>query len=149
MDRIDSREMLCGALVAAAGAFFALYAMTNYQLGTIQRMGSGMFPFGVGIVLAILGVLIMVTSLLKKGGLPAMEVRSPVAVLASIAVFALTIRPFGLMPSIIAMTIVASLADRKTRPLEVAILSVALCVLAFLIFRIGLNFPITLFRWPF
>lgn len=149
MGKFDSRDLLCGILIAASGVFFALYSMTNYQLGTIGRMGSGMFPLGVGIVIAILGVLIMIPAFLRTGVLPPIEFRAPIAILVGIAAFALAVVPFGLLPAVVVLTAISSVADKETRLTTILMLSAFLCVLAYLVFRVGLNFALPLFAWPF
>jgi putative tricarboxylic transport membrane protein len=63
-------------------------------------------------------------------------------VLAGVLVFAVTIRPLGLLVAGPLSVIVSALADRDTRPVEVAILAVALTVLSGLLFKELLGLPI-------
>jgi hypothetical protein len=147
--RLDSRDALAGALITGTGAFFAIYAVSNYQLGTIQRMGTGMFPLGVGLVLAILGLLVMIPAFFRSGHLPAVDVRAPLAVLLSIAVFALLVSPFGLVPAIFGVTIVSSFGEKKVNLKSLIPLCICLSGLAYVVFRLALNLPMNMFAWPF
>jgi hypothetical protein len=139
----DSRELISGLLIGLAGASVSLFAASSYDLGTLQRMGPGMFPFGLGLVLAILGIVVAVPAFLRAGPPIVVRKRASVAVLASVAAFA-----FGLIPAIFGVTTVASTAEKGFRPVTVALLCLALSVIAFVVFRLMLNLPITLFRFP-
>ena len=145
-----SQDIVAGLLMIAAGAAIALYALNSYNLGTLRRMGPGMFPFGVGVILAGLGVLILLPALLRGGErLPEFSLRKSAALLAGVAAFALSIRTLGMIPAIVLLTVISSLADSKLRPLGVVVLSAALCLLAWGVFRAGLGLNIPLWRWPF
>lgn len=149
MRQIDTGDIVTGALIGATGIFFASYSLTQYDIGTIKRMGPGMFPLGIGLVLTALGVLIAVPACFRSGTLPAVDGRSLVMVLLSIMAFALLVGPLGLAPAIFASTILSSYAERKVAPLTLAGLCAALTCLAYLIFRIGLGLPLSMFKWPF
>jgi hypothetical protein len=63
-------------------------------------------------------------------------------VLAGVLVFAATIRPLGLVVAGPLAVIVSALADKDTRPVEVAILAIALTMLSGLLFKELLGLPI-------
>lgn len=154
------REMLGGVLLIALGLFVAWYAHGNFAIGTFRRMGPGMFPMGAGLVLAFLGLLIAGPAALARGGdgggdgvgrAPGDPRFQPVAVLcvlAGIIGFALILPRFGLFPAIAALVAISSLAGTDRRPFRLLVLIVALWGVAWAVFRLGLNLPLTLFRWP-
>ena len=145
----DYRDILGGGLLVAAGLFILAYALTHYPMGTLRMMGPGLFPAGVGVAIAVFGVLIAVPAFFRGGELPTFEIRSAVAIMASVAAFALLVRTAGMIPAIIATTVISSLAEPRFRPLSVIGVCLALGLLSWLIFRVGLGLPFTMFRWPF
>ncbi|ADO42640.1 tripartite tricarboxylate transporter TctB family protein [Ketogulonicigenium vulgare] len=145
----DYRDIVGGALLIVVGLSFAGYAATHYPLGTIARMGPGMFPTCLGVILAIFGVLQAVPAFFRTGKMPEIRIWSPIFVLGGVAAFAALIFPFGLIPAIIALVVISSCAELKIYPVSLVISIVFLCVMSWLIFRVGLNVPIAMLRWPF
>lgn len=145
----DYRDIAGGALLVLFGIAFSLYAIGHYDLGTMRRMGPGMFPAALGFVLAAFGLILLVAAFFRTGEMPEIRIWTPLFVLAGVTAFGLTIRPFGLIPAVLAVTIVSSLAELKIRPVSLALLCVALCLIAWLAFGVGLGMPIPMFRWPF
>ncbi|MGQ7794550.1 tripartite tricarboxylate transporter TctB family protein [Faunimonas sp. B44] len=144
----DHRDILGGLLVTAAGLFAAVYAATQYHLGTAGRMGPGMFPAVLGCIMALLGLAILLPALFRAGEAAAVEIRPILAILAGLAAFALTIDRFGLAPAIALLVVIASVADPRATLKGSLALSLALILVATAIFKIGLRFPFPLFAWP-
>lgn len=145
----DVRDLLGGGVVCLVGAFTAGYAVSNLALGSLNRAGPGLFPFSVGLVLMILGVSIVVPALFREGSSVVLEWRPALGVLVGVGAFALLIRPFGLIPAIIALLIVSSLAERPFRPKSVFGMAVILPASAYVIFRLGLGLPLDMIRFPY
>ena len=61
----SQRDFYAGLLLILVGAAFAIGA-TNYNFGSAMRPGPGYFPFGLGIILAILGMVVFVTSFNRR-----------------------------------------------------------------------------------
>lgn len=149
MYKVDFTDLVGGSLLTLVGAAVAIVSVTYYPMGTLQRMGPGMFPAGLGVLLAVFGLILSLQSLRRPGERPDIRVWSPLFVLGGIAAFALVVSPFGLIPAIVAITVVASLAELRVRPLSLALLCLGLCLLAPFVFRICLGLQIPMFRWPF
>lgn len=145
----DYRDVVGGLLLIAVGVAFLLYSLGHYEVGTVRRMGPGMFPAALGVVMVLLGAMLLVPALLRPGVLPHIRVRTPFFVLAGVAAFAVAIRPLGLIPAILAVTVVSSFAETRVRLLSLLGLCVSLSVMAWLTFSVGLGLPIPVFRWPF
>lgn len=145
----DYRDIVGGAVLVVFGLAFSWYAYGHYDVGTMRRMGPGMFPTALGIVLAGFGVLLMIPAFFRQGMMPEVRVWTPLFVLTGVAAFAITIRPLGMIPAILAVVIISSMAELKFRPVSLAILCAVLCLMAWLTFRVGLGLPIAMFRWPF
>jgi len=146
----DKRDFISGLLLIGLGVGVALYAWMNYSLGSLQRMGPGMFPFGSGLVLAFFGVLVIIPAFLRASSEEAssVPVGSMIWILLSVVAFAVTIPIAGLAPAVAATVLISSIADRDFNILRVVILSVCVATLTYLIFVVGLNLPILLYRWP-
>lgn len=146
----DYRDLIGAATLIGIGLFVAVYAVATYNLGTIRRMGPGMFPAALGFILFALGIMLLVPALLRRGPrLPKVEVAPLLAILASAAVFAFTIRLFGLFVAVAGMSIVASLASENFSLRRSLVLAAALATVATLIFKVGLDLQVQIVAWPF
>ena len=54
------KDLWAGLMFIGFGAFFALWAYFNYQVGTAVRMGPAYFPIVLGGLLTVLGALVLV-----------------------------------------------------------------------------------------
>lgn len=146
----DRRDLLGGALLVIGGVAVALHAQEHHALGTFRRMGPGMFPFGAGLIMALLGALIAIPALFRRvrRGPDAIPARPFILIMLSIVAFALTMPRLGLAPAITVLVALSSLADRGFKPLNAAAVAVVMSVASYLIFVAGLNLPLPLFRWP-
>lgn len=145
----DYRDMTAGAALMLGGAAVVIYAMLNLELGTLRQMGPGMFPFGLGWIMAGLGLILLLQSFFRTGVMPEIRIYVPVVVVASVIAFGLLVRPFGLIPAVIAATVISTLAERRFRPLSTVVLSAALCLISWLVFKVALGLPVFMLRWPF
>ena len=55
MQKRDLKDILAGAVLIALGLPGAAYALATLPLGTLRRMGPGMFPAALGLILALFG----------------------------------------------------------------------------------------------
>lgn len=149
MYKFDYTDMVGGALLIVVGAVVTAYSISSYPLGTLSRMGPGMFPAGLGVLLAFFGLLLVIQSFRQEGQPADLRIFSPLFVLGGVAAFALIVVPFGLIPAIVGITVISSLAELRFRPVNLALLCVALSILAPGVFKFGLGLNIPLFSWPF
>ncbi len=145
----DYRDIVAGSVLCLLGAFVALYCAIHYNLGSLTKLGPGLFPAALGVFLAVMGAAIAGLALFRQGQKVTVEVRPAVAVLVSLAAFAMTIESFGLIPAISLLTFVASFGNDRLRLSRAVGLAVALSAIATLIFRVGLELPVDAVRWPF
>lgn len=144
----DYRDIIGGALISATGLAAAYIAVTDMDVGDLGRIGPGMFPAIVGVLLVLFGVGILVPALPRTGHEIHVKFRPLIAISASILVFCLMIERLGILPSIMLMTIVASRADRNASPRTVAITGIVLVALAILIFKLGLGLSTPIISLP-
>lgn len=145
----DYRDIIGGAILLVFGLWVAWYAGQHYETGTFRRMGPGMFPMILGLVLAGFGIAVAIPAFFRTGTKLEIRLWTPLFVLLGVASFALLVRPFGLFPAIVSVTVISSLAELRFRPVTLVLLSAALCMMVWLIFRVGLGLPMAMYRWPF
>ena len=91
----------------------------------MSGIGSGLLPKVVALLVGVFGVVLLLQSLVFAGdGLERWAIRGPIMVLGAVAVFAFTVRSLGLVVAGPLCFIVAALADRDTRPVEVVVSAV-------------------------
>lgn len=124
------------------------HSLTAFHVGTLARMGPGYFPALVSGLLVLCGLLILIPALFRAGTMPHLEMRPLFWVSLSTLAFALLLMPFGLVPAIIAQTLLAGISDRKLSWKASFLLAGCLAILATLIFRVGLGLIVPAFAWP-
>jgi len=147
-----------GVLFAALGAMFALIArglklgdntiLAGYAMGTPARMGPGFFPFWLGMILLLLGVIIAFSGLKPVPNDPGKVERfhwKPILfVLFSIVLFGVLLKVIGMLLSGILLVVGASMGSESFNLKKTLILSVFLVVFCALVFVTGLKLPIPL-----
>jgi hypothetical protein len=150
MQRINIKDFLGGGLVLVLGAGAALQA-SQYPLGSLRRMGPGYFPLALGIILAVTGVLIMLTSLRGRPAPVAVrqrpEWRGWFCICAGIVAFAVIGVYGGLLPATFACVFIAALGDRKNSLLASAVLAAAMTLVCLVVFWGLLRVSLPLFGW--
>lgn len=136
-------------MLFAYGGGLVLYTLGRYDLGTFSYMGPGMFPVLVGSVLMGLAVLIVIPAVRTPGTEFHVEWRPLIAVLGTIAAFALMIDSFGLVPAILVMTVIAGFASERLSMRSTALLAVVIAVLTVGLFHFALKLRFEIFAWPF
>jgi hypothetical protein len=145
----SQKDFWSGLMFIVAGLGFA-WGATNYNFGSAARPGPGYFPFGLGMLLAVLGAVILLKALTVKtqDGDPvgAIAWRPLVLIVASVAVFGLLLPRLGMVLSLPILVLIASFAGDEFHLGEVLINSVVLTVFSWLVFIVGLGLTIPL--WP-
>ena len=128
---------------------FVLWAVRELDIGTIKFMGPAMFPRVLAIILGICGVVLIVLSLTRDAeGLETWHWRGPIVVTASILLFAVTIRDFGLTVAGFLALYVSGFATAEARPREVLIFAVAMTAGCVILFRYLLGMSVPVFSIP-
>jgi hypothetical protein len=136
-----------GLLFGSFGLFVSLYAAMHYQIGSAIRMGPGYFPTIIGALVALLGLLLMVTALRIPGPrLARVPLRPVVLILAAGVAFGYLLKPLGLIAATAVLVIVSALGGHEFRWREVLPLAAALVVFSIGVFVFGLGLPFPL--WP-
>lgn len=133
-----------------AAALFIVGAVTcyygwRYGLGHLNDVGPGAFPFGLGILFMVFSALAGI-----EEGDASVRVRiAPVIVVPiAIAAWAMLIERTGLLVATIALIGLGGLASSRFRPIFLLLLALALTAAGYIIFVLGFNLPLMLFRGP-
>jgi len=139
------RDFCAGLIFMFFGAL-AAYVARDYPMGSAVRMGPGYFPYLLGILLALLGVVICLRSLVIHGErIESVNLRALLLVLGAVGVFAATIESAGIVISTILLVGVGAAASPESRRREVVVLIVFLLALAVGVFTYGLGLPFKIF----
>jgi hypothetical protein len=145
----SQRDFLSGLMFLIIGIAFAI-GSTNYALGNSAQPGAGYFPLILSVLMAVIGAVVLFKSLTieTEGGDPvgAVAWRPLIVIVASIAVFGLTIESLGLFLAVPILILIASFAGRQFKWLGVLINCVVLTLFSWLVFVFALKLTIPL--WP-
>ena len=133
--------------LARSAAYFE-----RYNIGTASRMGPGYFPMLLGGFLFFLGFFITAKSVLFKsteedgGKFGKFDWYNFFVILGSVTIFAVLLRPAGLIPATAVMVFLSSFGNRPFRWIRTLLLCAFLCVAVWLIFVLGLDLTVPI--WP-
>ena len=140
------KDFWAGLIFIAIGGGFILLAQ-QYRLGDLHRMGPAMFPTLVGAVLAGLGAVIALRSLLFDGEAVPRFYARPIGVsLFAIVSFGIALQWVGLVAAVAVLVLVGAYASRDVRPRETFALAAVLIVFSVGVFVWLLGLPLPL--WP-
>lgn len=144
-----TRDLLAGSMFTIAGVCFAVGA-TSYSFGSAARPGPGYFPFGLGVLLALMGGVILARALATRDApdqqMPRMSKRPlPIVVLAILS-FALTLPTLGMVLALPILIAIISAAGDQFSWRDVLVSSAVLTLGSWLVFIKGL--ALTLPVWP-
>ena len=138
------KDFWAGVMFVGVGAFFLVWALTHYQMGTAVRMGPAYFPTVLGGLMVFLGVLVFIESLAMEG--PPLTIPFNIGHLvgAVLIYFALAwiFRRIGISGeyAILAGTVVLVLLSAKFRPATkpLVLISAACVIYGYLMKPLGL-----------
>lgn len=148
---LHKKDFYAGLAMVLLGAGVALNS-TTYNLGTLMHMGPGMFPFILGILLVIVGVMIFGSMLVASGEkeriLPeSMEWRGWACILGGPVMFMVFGELFGMVAATFMCVFVSALGDKTATLKGSAVLAACITVSGCFLFSYVLKVPFPLFRW--
>ncbi len=145
----NQRDFWSGVMFLAIGIGFA-WGATNYSFGSSARPGPGYFPFGLGIILAGLGALVLFKSLTIEshggGKIGPVAWKPLIVILGSVALFGLLLPRLGLILTLPVLIVLSALAGDEFHLGEALINAAILTVGSWLVFIKGLGLILPL--WP-
>jgi hypothetical protein len=159
--RIKSQQdWWAGWMFIAFGLFFVVVALgtpefvdkivgtrliPGYQMGSSVRMGPAYFPVMLGGLLAFLGLLVLLDSIVEDGPEVAkFHFRPLIFIGLSSLAFAYLLKPLGLVLASVALVFISAYGGHEFKWKEVAVMSVVLVIFSVLVFveALVLPFPI-------
>lgn len=141
MGSINRADLAAGLVFVIIGAVFGLTSL-GLDMGTTLRMGPGYFPMLLSVLLIALGGAICFNSFRQMHiAVEPYAWRGMVFILGAPVFFGLTVRGLGFVPSIFLTTLLAAFAGLKLRPLQAALLAVAVTLFCTLVFSVALGLP--------
>ena len=148
LTEILKQQDAVGGLVVFAVGVLAYWQSANLPIGTLGGMGAGMLPRSLAVLLGLLGLLLVLSAVLKDG--PALErlsIRGPLFVLGAVIVFGLAVRPLGLAVAGPLAVMVGAIASEDVRWKEVLLFGVLITAFCIGLFKLALGLPIPLAPW--
>jgi hypothetical protein len=153
----SQQDWWAGWMFIAFGLFFIVFALgtpefldsvlgtrliNGYQMGSSVRMGPAYFPVVLGGLLAFLGLLVVLDSVVEEGpDVPKFHFRPLIWIGLSSLAFAYLLKPLGLVLASIALVFISAYGGHEFKWKEVAIMSVVLAIFSVLVFVEGLVLP--------
>lgn len=145
----SERDFWSGLMFLVIGIAFA-WGATSYNFGSSARPGPAYFPFGLGVLLALLGAVELFKALTieSEGGDPigAIAWKPLIVVLAAVALFGVALPRLGLIITLPLMVAISSWASEEFSWKATVANAVVLITMSWLIFIKGLSLIIPL--WP-
>lgn len=143
----SQRDFWSGLMFVVIGIAFA-WGATNYSFGSSARPGAGYFPFGLGVLLALLGAIVLFKALTleTEGGDPigAFAWKPLLMIVGSVAVFGWALPHLGMWVALPLLVIVAAYAGDEFHWKEAIFNSIVLTLASYVIFIYGLALTIPL-----
>lgn len=154
----SQKDFVAGLLLILIGLAFAVGA-TDYSFGTAVRPGPGYFPFGLGIILALLGIVVLLSALTGKrtgrtgrtdctDGDPVGRIpwRPLLCVVGAIVFFGVALPRLGFFISLPVMIVLTSAGSREFSWRDALLNAAVLTLASYAIFIYGLQLTMPL--WP-
>ena len=151
------QDWWAGLMFIAFGLFFIMFALGTpafidemvgtkliggYQMGSSVRMGPAYLPVVLGGLLAVLGAIVVFSSLATEGpDVAKFHFRPLIFIAISSLAFAYLLKPLGLVLASVILIFICAYGGHEFKWKEVAVMSVILAIFSVLVFVKGLSLP--------
>ena len=144
----NPKDFWSGVMFAVIGFAFAIIVKVyDYPMGTASRMGAGYFPFVLGNIMGVIGLVVIAQALLTSGAPISKFAWRPLFwVLLAFVIFGLTAKFLGLVIAILLLVVISSYGGHEHKWKEAIISSVILAAASIGVFVYGLKLPFPI--WP-
>jgi len=120
--------------------------MGTIEMGTVANMGPGYFPTVLGSLLALIGLVAVVRSLLLSGeAVPRFYLKELLLLLAAVLLFGFLVRGAGLIPAALVLVTLSAYAGPRFRLGPTLVLAIGLACFAVALFVKLLGLPMPVF----
>jgi hypothetical protein len=145
----SQRDFWSGLLFAGIGVAFA-WGSTEYSFGSSAHPGPAYFPFGLGLLLALLGGLVLFKALTIEAAdddrVGAFAWRPLILIVLAVCCFGLFLPRLGMVLTLPLVIVLASMASDEFKLKEALLNAAVLTLASWLIFVWGLRLTIPV--WP-
>lgn len=146
----SQRDFWSGLMFVAVGLGFA-WGATFYRFGDSARPGPGFFPFGLGLLTALLGLILLFKALSveRVDGDPigAFAWRPLGCIVGAVLAFGWALPHLGLVVALPLLVVGAALAGDEFRWAEALVNALVLTLLSWVVFIWGLKLAIPIAPW--
>lgn len=142
----NQRDFGAGIMYMVIGIFFTFVA-TGYQMGTAAKMGPGYFPFYLGLLMTLLGLLVLVksfgaTAAIEK--IPKFNWRIIAQITGAVVLYGLLLPRLGFLVAVLVLVFVSASASKEFTWKGTAINAAFLVAFTYSVFVLGLKlqFPL-------
>ena len=143
----SQKDFWSGLLFLCIGAAFAIGSL-DYSFGNSARPGPAYFPFGLGVLMVILGGMVLFGALTKEtpDGDPvgAFAWRPLVIILVAVALFGFLLPRLGMLITLPLLVILSALASEEFTIKDALLNATVLTVMSWAVFSKGLGLTIPL-----
>ncbi len=142
------KDFLTGVMFLLFGTA-AMVLSLGLKIGNAAKMGPGYFPFALGALLAVLGIVLLMKGVVRAGetrGWPVLQLKPVAIVLSSVVLFSQILRPLGLLLSTAVLVVLASMASHEFRWKEALLNAAVLVAIVVGVFFYFLEFQLPI--WP-
>lgn len=121
---------------------FSTIVATQYPMGTAAKMGPGYFPFYLGILMFLLGLLVAVKAFGAKAAIesiPKFNWRIMAQITGAVVLYGLLLPRFGFLIAVVVLVFVAASASREFTWKGTAINAACLVTFTYSVFVVGLK----------
>ncbi len=142
----NQRDFGAGIMYMVIGLFFAIVA-TRYNMGTAAKMGPGYFPFYLGLLMALLGLLVLVRSMGAKATIetiPKFNWKIIIQITGAVVLYALLLPRMGFLVAVVVLVLVSASASKDFTWKGSLLNATFLVIFTYSVFVVGLKlqFPL-------
>ena len=139
---MQNQKVVRGLALIAVALFFGIQSL-NYHLGTLARAGAGLFPLMISSIVGLIGLVMLAQAYFEQPVAMSFNVKNIALIMASLIGFVLIAKHLTILPAILYLVFVASLAGSNYSVVRCLKISAVLMVIAFGFHRfLGLNLPL-------
>ncbi len=142
----NQRDFGAGIMYMVIGLFFSIVAL-QYPMGTAAKMGPGYFPFFLGLLMTLLGLLVLVKSLGAKAAIeriPKFHWRIIALITGSVVLYGILLPTMGFIVAVFVLVFMSASASHEFHWKGTLINATFLVAFTYSVFVMGLKlqFPL-------